>query len=209
MPLDLWIAYVAACAVILSIPGPTILLVLSYSLSQGKRATLPAITGVALGDALALTLSLAGLGALLSASAFWFTLVKMVGGGYLIYLGIRMILSKHSITDLQSIDNRHDRRSIFLSCFAVTAMNPKSIVFFIALLPQFISGDHAIGPQLWILGATFLVLAIVACSLYAIFAASLRSWLWRPFAQRAFNVTGGSLLCGAGIWALMARRVTD
>ncbi len=209
MPLELWLAYVAACSVILSIPGPTILLVLSYSLAEGKRATLPAIGGVALGDVLALTLSLAGLGALLSASAFWFTLVKMIGGGYLIYLGIKMILSKHSITDLQTIDKQRDRRDIFLSCFAVTAMNPKSIVFFIALLPQFISANHAIGPQLWILGLTFLVLAIIACSLYAIFAAGLRQWLWRPFAQRAFNITGGGLLCGAGIWALMAKRVTD
>lgn len=209
MPLDLWLAYVAACAVILSIPGPTILLVLSYSLAEGERANLPAITGVALGDALALTLSLAGLGALLSASAFWFTLVKMIGGGYLVYLGVKMILSKRPVTDLQSLDRRRDTRGIFLSCFAVTAMNPKSIVFFIALLPQFISADYAIGPQLWILGITFLLLAIVACSLYAVFASSLRRWLWRPFAQRAFNVAGGSLLCGAGVWALMARRVTD
>ncbi len=209
MPLDLWLAYVAACAVILSIPGPTILLVLSYSLSEGKRANLPAIAGVALGDALALTLSLAGLGALLSASAFWFTLVKILGGGYLIYLGVKMILSKRSITDLQAVDAQRNTRGIFLSCFAVTAMNPKSIVFFIALLPQFISPNYAIAPQLWILGLTFLVLAIVACSLYAIFASSLRQWLWRPVAQRAFNFTGGGLLCGAGVWALMARRITD
>ncbi len=209
MPFDLWLAYVAACAVILSIPGPTILLVLSYSLSEGKRANLPAIAGVALGDALALTLSLAGLGALLSASAFWFTLVKIIGGAYLIYLGLKMIFSKQAVTDLQSIDRQRDRQGIFLSCFAVTALNPKSIVFFIALLPQFISPDYAISPQLWILGITFLILAIVACSLYAVFASTLRRWLWRPVAQRAFNYTGGSLLCGAGVWALMARRVTD
>lgn len=208
MPLDLWLAYVAACAVILSIPGPTILLVLSYSLAEGRRANLPSITGVALGDALALTLSLAGLGALLSASAFWFTLVKAIGGGYLIYLGIKMIANKQSLTDLTSIEGYRSSRSIFLSCFAVTAMNPKSIIFFIALLPQFISPDHDIGPQLWMLGITFLVLAIIACSLYAIFASSLRRWLWRPAAQRAFNMTGGSLLCGAGLWALMARRIS-
>ena len=187
MPLDLWMAYVAACAVILSIPGPTILLVLSYSLSEGKPANLPAIAGVALGDALALTLSLAGLGALLSASAFWFTLVKFIGGGYLIYLGMKMMLSERSVTDLQPIEDQRKPRGIFYPVFAVTAMNPKSIVFFIALLPQFISSNHAIGPQLWILGLTFLVLAIIARSLYAIFASSLRQWLWRPVAQRAFN----------------------
>lgn len=209
MPIDLWLAYVAACTVILSIPGPTILLVLSYSLAEGSRANLPAITGVALGDALALTLSLAGLGALLSASAFWFTLVKLIGGGYLIYLGLKMILSKRAVTDLQTVHSQRDRRKILISCFLVTAMNPKSIVFFIALLPQFISPQHAIGPQLWILGLTFLFLAILACTGYAVFASRLRQWLWQPLAQRAFNLVGGSLLCTAGIWALMARRVSD
>ena len=120
-----------------------------------------------------------------------------------------MMLNRHSITDLQTLDGQRNRRGIFVSCFAVTAMNPKSIVFFIALLPQFISPQHAIAPQLWILGITFLVLAIIACSLYAFFASSLRRWLWRPVAQRAFNITGGGLLCGAGVWALMAKRVTD
>ena len=80
MPLDLYLAYLIACIIILSIPGPTILLVISYSISQGPRANIPLIAGVALGDTLAISLSLAGVGALLATSAFWFGLLKWLGG---------------------------------------------------------------------------------------------------------------------------------
>ena len=76
MPLELWLAYVATSAIILAIPGPTILLVLSYSISQGRSATMPLVAGVALGDTVAITLSLIGLGTLLATSALWFTVIK-------------------------------------------------------------------------------------------------------------------------------------
>ena len=89
MPLELWLAYVATSAVVLAIPGPTILLVLSYSIAHGRKATFPLVAGVALGDSIAITLSLIGLGTLLSTSAFWFTMIKWTGGLYLIYLGIQ------------------------------------------------------------------------------------------------------------------------
>ena len=91
MPLELWLAYAATSAVVLAIPGPTILLVLSYSISHGRAAALPLVAGVALGDSLAITLSLIGLGTLLAASAFWFTVIKWLGGLYLIFLGIQLV----------------------------------------------------------------------------------------------------------------------
>ena len=90
MPFELWLAFVAATVILLVIPGPTILTVVSYSVLHGGRATVPLVTGVALGDSAALALSLAGLGALLSVSAFWFNALKWVGGLYLLYLGITM-----------------------------------------------------------------------------------------------------------------------
>lgn len=208
MPLELWFAYVATSAVVLAIPGPTILLVLSYSIAHGRKATLPLVAGVALGDTLAITLSLIGLGTLLSASALWFTTIKWMGGLYLIYLGVRLIRGAAKPVQLQAQQAQlASPRKLFANAFVVTALNPKSIVFFIALLPQFISANHPAATQLWILGITFVVLATIGATCYALFATSIRRFLASPGAQKAYSIIGGSLLCGAGIWALSAKRV--
>jgi len=208
MPLELWLAYVATSAVVLAIPGPTILLVLSYSISQGRAATLPLVAGVALGDSVAITLSLIGLGTLLAASALWFTVIKSIGGLYLIFLGIKLMRGAGRPQTLASAQiPAVSPRKLFSNAFIVTALNPKSIVFFIALLPQFISAAQPAGPQLWILGVTFVVLATIGASSYALFATSVRRLLATPRAQRTYSLFGGGLLCAAGIWALGARRV--
>src|SRR5688500_1384447 len=91
MSLELWFAFAAASTVLLIIPGPTILTVISYSMAHGRRANVPLVLAVALGDSTALALSLLGLGALLATSALWFTLVKWAGGLYLLYLGIKLL----------------------------------------------------------------------------------------------------------------------
>ena len=208
MPFELWLAYVATSAVVLAIPGPTILLVLSYSISQGRSATLPLVAGVALGDSVAITLSLIGLGTLLATSALWFTVIKWMGGLYLLYLGLKLILGASKPMALQSGEAPSaSPRKLFGNAFIVTALNPKSIVFFIALLPQFISPAHPPVPQLWILGVTFVVLATVGATSYALFAASIRRFLASSRAQKAYGLVGGGLLCAAGVWALTARRV--
>ena len=208
MPAELWLAFVGVSAVVLAIPGPTILLVLSYSIAHGRQATLPLVAGVALGDSVALTLSLVGLGTLLAASAFWFTVIKWLGGLYLVYLGIRLLFDARRATPIGSPETRPATpRKLFGNAFVVTALNPKSIVFFIALLPQFISPAHALLPQLWLLGVTFVVLAATGAAAYALFATSIRRWLAAPRAQRVYGYAGGGLLCGAGIWALGAKRV--
>ena len=211
MPLELWLAYVATSAIILAIPGPTILLVLSYSISQGRSATMPLVAGVALGDTVAITLSLIGLGTLLATSALWFTVIKWLGGLYLIYLGIKLLRSANKPLAIQSVESPgaplSSPRKLFGNAFIVTALNPKSIVFFIALLPQFISSAHPVTAQLWILGVTFVVLATLGATSYALFASSLRKFLAAPRAQKTYGLFAGSLLCAAGIWALGARRV--
>ena len=208
MPLELWLAYVATSAVVLAIPGPTILLVLSYSISHGRSATLPLVAGVALGDSVAITLSLIGLGTLLATSAMLFTVIKWLGGLYLIYLGIKLLrgASRPAALDAADIGGSSPRK-LFGNAFIVTALNPKSIVFFIALLPQFLSAAHPPVPQLWILGITFVVLATIGAAAYALFATSVRRFLASPRAQKAYAYVGGGLLCSAGVWALGARRV--
>ncbi len=207
MNFELWIAFITASSILLIIPGPTILTVVSYSISHGNRVKLPLIVAVALGDSTALVLSLLGLGTLLAQSAFWFQLVKWIGGLYLLYLGLKMLWSGFKSSDILSAENRSESgMKLFLNTYLVTALNPKGIVFFIAFLPQFISSDHAINQQLWVLAVTFVALAVFNASLYAIFAGQARKLLTLPRTQQIFNITGGSLLSIAGIWALTAKR---
>lgn len=206
MPLENWLAFVAAASLLLVLPGPTILTLISYSVSQGRRAGIALVAGVALGDSTALLLSLLGLGALLAASAFWFTLLKWVGGLYLLYLGIRLLRAGVSPVPEQAGPAAHSRWKMFWNTYLVTALNPKGIVFFVAFLPQFIDPAADAGPQMSVLAVTFVVLAAVNASLYTVFAASARRLLAAPAAQRRFNIAGGTLLSAAGLWALSMRR---
>lgn len=206
MPIELWIAFVLASCVLLIIPGPTILTVISYSMAHGKRANIPLVAAVALGDSTALILSIAGLGALLATSAWLFTAVKWVGGLYLIYLGISLMRSKPTVQSAQVAGDLGSTWQLFWKTWLVTALNPKGIIFFVAFLPQFVDLSVAATPQLWILSVTFVLLATLNATLYAVFAASARSLISSPKAQRRFNLGGGGLLSVAGVWALTASR---
>jgi len=206
LSLELWLAFVAASAVLLIIPGPTILAVLSYSMAHGRRANLPLVAAVALGDSTALVVSLLGLGTLLSASAFWFTVVKCAGGLYLLFMGARLLRAGVSAGELPAPAIATSRWRLFANTYLVTALNPKGIVFFVAFLPQFIRPGAEVAPQLWTLAITFVVMATLNATLYAVFAGAARGFLASPRAQRGFNLAGGSLMSAAGLWALLARR---
>ena len=205
-PIELWLAFVAASAVLLVIPGPTILTVISYAIAQGRRAHWPLVAAVALGDSTALAVSLLGLGALLAASAFWFTAVKWAGGAYLLYLGIKLLRAGLSPAPVLVPAAPGSRWKLFANTYLVTALNPKGIVFFVAFLPQFVSPGAGAAGQLWVLAVTFVAMATLNATLYAAFAGSARRLLSSPRAQRRFNLAGGSLLSAAGVWALLARR---
>ena len=206
MSIELWFAFVAASAVLLIIPGPTILTVISYSMAHGRRANVPLIAAVALGDSTALVVSLLGLGTLLATSAFWFTVVKWAGGLYLLYLGVKLLRAGVSSAGFTVPAAPQSRWRLFASTYLVTALNPKGIVFFVAFLPQFINPGADVTRQLWVLAITFVTMAAINASLYAVFAASARRLLASPRAQRRFNLAGGSLLSAAGVWALLAKR---
>ncbi len=206
MSLELWLAFVAASALLLVIPGPTILTVISYSLAHGRRANVPLVAAVALGDSTALALSLLGLGAVLASSAFWFAVLKSAGGLYLIYLGVRLLRRGVASAEIAAPAAPGSRWRLFANTWLVTALNPKGIVFFVAFLPQFVTPGADAARQLWILAATFVLMAIVNATLYAVFAAAAHRMLATPRAQRGFNLAGGTLLAVAGVWALLARR---
>jgi threonine/homoserine/homoserine lactone efflux protein len=206
VPLERWLAFVADSTVLLVLPGPTILTVISYALSHGRRATVSLVAAVALGDSTALALSLVGLGALLATSALWFTAIKWAGGLYLLYLGIRLFRADASQSAIPTAGNDPSRWKLFANTYLVTALNPKGIIFFVAFLPQFISAGSNVGRQMWVLAATFVAMAALNATLYAVFAAAAARLLASPKAQRRFNVAGGTLLSTAGLWALAAKR---
>ncbi len=206
MSIELWLAFVISAAILLVIPGPTILTVISYSMAHGRRANVPLVAAVALGDSTALVLSILGLGALLAASALAFNIVKWAGGLYLLYLGARLLRAGLSSAPLPALEAPSPRWRVFANTYLVTALNPKGLVFFVAFLPQFVDPDADVTRQLWVLAVTFVVMATLNATLYAVFAASARRVLASPRAGRRFNLAGGSLLAAAGVWALLARR---
>jgi threonine/homoserine/homoserine lactone efflux protein len=207
MSWDHWLAFVAASAVLVAIPGPTVLLVVSYALGHGRKYAAATAAGVALGDFTAMTGSMLGLGALLAASAAVFTVLKWIGAAYLIYLGIKLWRAPvGEVAEAATKETRPHR--VLLHAFAVTALNPKGIIFFIAFVPQFLDAARPIVPQMAILEATFVAIATLNAGLYAAMAAAARQTIRKPRVQRAVNRTGGSLLIGAGLLAVAWRSKT-
>jgi threonine/homoserine/homoserine lactone efflux protein len=207
MSVAVWLAFVCASAILLAIPGPTVLLVVSYALGHGRRSAMTTVAGVALGDLTAMTASILGLGALLATSAAILTALRWVGAAYLIYLGVNLWRTPvaHHIGAVPDQPSVRPLR-MFMHAYIVTALNPKSIVFFVAFLPQFLDASRSFLPQVMVMEGTFLALATLNATLYALLASTARRTLRRPSAQRAVNQVGGSLLIGAGILTATWRR---
>lgn len=209
MSLEHWLAFVAASAVLLAIPGPTILLVISYALGHGRKAATSTVAGVALGDFTAMTASMLGLGALLATSATLFTALKWIGAAYLVYLGIKLWrapVSTGAVDEAVADAPKERPFRIFLHTYVVTALNPKSIIFFVAFLPQFLDTSRPVFHQMVIFEVTFLVLATLNAALYGVLASMARNSIRKPSVQRAVNRVGGSLMIGAGALAVGWRR---
>lgn len=207
MDFQIWLAFVAASTALLLIPGPTVLLILSYALSQGRRVAIATVAGVALGDLLAMCASLAGLGALVLASSALFSILKWIGAAYLIYLGIRLLKSASTVAlGEPDIVAPASSESVFVHAAAITALNPKSIVFFIAFVPQFVVVERALLPQFFILVTTFVALATINALAYAFLADKLRTKIARPSVLGWFSRMGGVALIFMGAVTLIFKR---
>jgi threonine/homoserine/homoserine lactone efflux protein len=206
MSLDHWLAFAAASAVMLAIPGPTILLVISYALGHGRKAAGATVAGVALGDFTAMTASMLGLGALLATSAAIFTVLKWAGAAYLVWLGIKLWRAPVSLGAEGEAPAEGKPFRIFAHAYVVTALNPKSIVFFVAFLPQFLDVSQPVLPQMAIFEATFLVLGSLNALFYALLASAARKTIRKPSVQKVVNRTGGTLLIGAGLLTIGLKR---
>lgn len=211
MSFEHWFAFAAASAVLLAIPGPTILLVISYALGHGRKIAGATVAGVALGDFTAMTASMLGLGALLATSAAVFTVLKWIGAAYLVWLGIKLWRAPVANDSGSTVETSPAERPlrIFIHTYAVTALNPKSILFFVAFLPQFLDLSRPLFAQMAIFETTFLILATINAALYAWLAAAAGSTIRKPNVRRIVNRLGGSLLIGAGFLTAGLKRATS
>ena len=206
MDLQLWYAFVVATVVLLMIPGPTIILVLTYALTQGRKVAVASAAGVAFGDLVAMTASLAGLGALVLASATLFTVIKWIGAAYLVWMGIGMIRSAGAMQVATAKAPALPAGRIFKNAALVTALNPKSIVFFIAFVPQFITTGAPLLPQFGVLIGTFVGLAFLNALIYALLADRLRGTIRKPAVLGWMTRLGGGVLVAMGVATATLRR---
>ena len=210
MPFDLWLTFVVASTALLVIPGPTLMMVLSYAMTQGRRVAIASALGVATGDLIAMTLSVIGLGALFLTSSLAFTVLKWVGAVYLVYLGLRMLWSARSPAETTLMNKPDGQRAgkVFRDLTTVTALNPKSNTFFVAFVPQFIDPAASFAPQASILIATFVTIAGINALVFALAANAMRSRITRPSVQMWLTRVGGATLVGMGLLTATLRRAT-
>jgi len=205
--LSVWMTFVAASAALLAIPGPTVVLVLTYALTQGRRVAVASAGGVALGDFIAMTASLIGLGAVVMASATLFLALKWAGAAYLVWMGTQMIRSAGSTKAIQIEDAPQlSAGAVFRNAAVVTALNPKGIVFFIAFVPQFVRAEAPLAPQFVILIATFVGMATANVLIYALLADRLRSTIRKPAVLAWMTRIGGSVLIAMGVLTATLRK---
>ena len=199
------LAFVVASTILIVVPGPTVALVVARSLAEGRAAAVPLALGVAMGDLVATSLSLAGVGALLAASAAAFTLVKWAGALYLIWIAIGLWRAPPPALAGAARTDGSARRAL-RDGFLVTVFNPKGIVFFVAFVPQFIDPAAPYAPQAVVFVALFTAIGALNVLAYALGADRLRHAIARPAVLRAMTRSGAVALGAAGVATLLARR---
>lgn len=203
MSLDLYLAFVAACAILILIPGPNVALIVANSVAHGTRFGLLTVAGTSSAVMVHLALTVLGATAILNFLAASFDWLRWAGVVYLVWLGVRAWRAPP--VDLASTEAQpRSVRLIYGRGFLVGLTNPKTLLFYGAFLPQFITPGPAAADQLLLLASTFLVVAIVLDGLWAVLAGRLRSLLV-AHARLRNRLTGG-LLIGAGLGLALARR---
>lgn len=198
--------FISASFALLVVPGPTIALIISKSVAQGRRVALPMIAGIALGGVLAAGLALTGVSALLLASSTAFNVLKLAGALYLIYLGIRMLFSKpKALSNVESASIETAFQS-FRDGFLVMLFNPKGILFFAAFVPQFIDPGLSFATQAGVLIIVFVAIGLLVDTGYALLASSAGSAINSPKLQVVVSRVAGISIIGAGIATLLSKR---
>ncbi|HEY2419379.1 MAG TPA: LysE family translocator [Steroidobacteraceae bacterium] len=200
--------FVAAALVVLLIPGPGVMYVVARSVSQGRRAGLVSVLGLSAGALVHVAAAAAGISALLLASATAFGMIRILGAGYLIYLGVRTLFARQVTARLPAAAPRSLRR-LFAQGVMVSILNPKVAVFFLAFLPQFVEPSRGSVPrQVLMLGLIYIALALSTDSAYATLAGSISQWLRGRVMQGPLpRYLSGGIYLGLGVGtALTGRR---
>lgn len=204
MDLSIYLAFVAATAIMIFLPGPSVMLTVAHGMSFGSRSALVTVVGVTAGGAVQLAIVTVGLVSVLQVVADAFEWIRWAGVAYLIYLGIRQWRGAPSL-DIGEAP-RTSRRSLFVQGLVVTIPNPKSLVFFAAFLPQFLDPGRPLQTQLAIIVPTFLIITFVVTGVWAVAAGHARRYMQSGRAQRLVARISGGLLVTAGIGLALARR---
>ncbi|WP_439814686.1 LysE family translocator [Zavarzinia sp. CC-PAN008] len=203
MTLTVYLTFVAAALALILTPGPTTLLAVGHDLNRGRRA-LWVVPGVMAGDAFAMTMSFLGVGAILATSATLFTILKLAGAAYLIWMAIQSWRAPVAEQQI-AVEHGVPGRRMMVQAFVVTALNPKSIIFYVAFMPQFLSPSVPAVPQMLVLGVTMVTLAGLATAAYVLLAGRFRERLASPRFLRWFNRGGAVALFGAGVLTALKR----
>ncbi len=212
MTLSTYLLYLAAVALLVLTPGPTMLMSMTNAIAHGAPKAMASASGSITAALGMILLSSLGLGAVLAASDTAFWVLKLLGGAYLIYLGIKTFRSPISSFDMPASSALGDAsagmsmRTLYVQGLLVGASNPKALLFFAAFFPQFVDASQAWAPQFAILALTFVVFEFATLSLCTLFAARIAPWLRQAGRARVFNRVSGSLFAAMGCLLLAARK---
>jgi threonine/homoserine/homoserine lactone efflux protein len=198
--LHTFLIFAAASAAFLAVPGPAVIYIVSRSLAEGRGAGIVSALGIQAGGLVHVLAATIGVSALLASSATAFSVVKYAGAAYLIYLGIRRLRDVDGEGEAEGAGGPVPRKRLFWQGVIVNSLNPKTALFFLAFLPQFVDpGRGPVAPQVLALGVLFLVLATLSDSTYALVAGSVRGWLGER--RRTLARVSGFSYLGLGVLA--------
>jgi len=203
MTFESYVAFSLAATALALVPGPTVTVIIACSLRFGTRAGLMNVLGTQVGLVIWLLIAALGLGAAIHYMGVWFDLLRYAGAAYLIWLAIRLFRSKGDLA--MAMDRARPGGSFFLQGFVVIISNPKMLVLFGAMIPPFLTPDGNAFGQIMLLGLTFMAIAAVGDTAYALMAGKAGAWLSRT-RIRTLEVIGGCCLMGGGIWMALRGR---
>lgn len=202
MSIDTWLYYLLAVLVLTASPGPSVLLCMTKAVTEGFRASIFTALGSLTAIVSIMTLSFTGLGVVIASSELAFNIIKWSGAIYLIYLGYKALTSKQETYHLSDTKEKYlktSKISLFTSGFIVGASNPKAMVFFTALFPQFINTAEPLLTQYLIFAFTFSVMELSWLIIYSYLGARSSNWLLKEGRAKFFNRITGGVFIGAGV----------
>lgn len=192
--------FISISFILLISPGPNTIYVVTKGMTEGRKAAFKAVLGASVGDTAQVLAASFGLAILLQASSLAFFIVKMLGASYLCYVGIRCFLNKQQLI-VQSSEEKTKGKDLFFTGLFTSALNPKTTLFFLSFLPQFIDNQSTYAQQqMLLLGAMFVIMGFAVMCAYAIVAEKLRFWITQnERIQTFFNWATGAIFIGFGL----------